>query len=61
MQDLSKLADREKVWFLMDALVDAGEALRRYDPAGDRYIRYVKEMRGEPKASEHQEIAEVRT
>ena len=48
MGDLSKLSDREKVWFLQQALVDAGLALMRKGEieAATRYIGYVREMQG---------------
>lgn len=52
MGDLSKLSDSAKIAFLMEALIDAGETLRRYDPAGSRYVEYVREMRGEVEETE---------
>lgn len=54
MISLDQMSDREKVAFLLEALEDAGETLRRYDPAGSRYIGYVREMRGE---QQHQEAS----
>ena len=54
MGDLSKLSDREKVWFLQQALIDAGLALMRKGEieAATRYIGYVREMQGAVKGKE---------
>lgn len=54
MGDLSKLSDREKVWFLQQALIDAGLALVRKGEieAATRYIGYVREMQGAVKGKE---------
>ena len=49
MGDLSTLSDSAKVAFLMEALLDAAEALRRngLEVEGARYTGYVSEMRRE--------------
>lgn len=53
MGDLSKRTDRERVWFLMDALLDAAHALNKHNPdAATRYIGYVQEVLGEMKEQE---------
>lgn len=53
MGDLSKLGGREKVWFLLDALLDAAHALNKHDPdAAARYIGYVQEVLGEMEEQE---------
>jgi hypothetical protein len=46
---LNQLNEQEKLWFLEDALLDAGATLRRkgFPEEGNRYINYVREMRGE--------------
>jgi hypothetical protein len=51
---LSKMSDREKVEFLMEALLDAAAALRFEDCVNKacRYESYVREMRGEQQTKE---------
>ncbi len=54
MGDLSKMSDSAKVAFLMEALIDVAETLRRMGyEEGARYINYVREMRGEKKEASH--------
>lgn len=54
MIPLSNLNPQEKLWFLEDALLDAGATLRRlgFLEEGARYINYVREMRGEQQNQE---------
>ena len=51
MIPLSDLTQQEKLWFLEEALLDAGATLRRIGllEEGARYINYVREMRSEQK------------
>lgn len=55
MGNLAEMSDSAKVAFLMEALIDVAETLRRMGyEEGNRYINYVREMRGEPKEVSHE-------
>lgn len=54
MGNLAEMSDSAKVAFLLEALEDAGETFRRcgFPLTGERYISYVREMRGEQQTKE---------
>lgn len=54
MGNLAEMSDSAKVAFLLEALDDAAWMLRLkgFDKEASRYIRYVREMRGEQQTKE---------
>lgn len=54
MGNLAEMSDSAKVAFLMEALDDAAWMLRLkgFDKEASRYIRYIREMRGEQQTKE---------
>lgn len=54
MGNLAEMSDSAKVAFLMEALDDAAEKLRRMgcEESAARYLGYVREMRGEQQTKE---------
>lgn len=54
MGNLAEMSDSAKVAFLLEALDDAAWMLRLkgFDKEASRYIRYIREMRGEQQTKE---------
>lgn len=51
--NLADFSTKEKLEFALSELQDCAESLRQHTPYAERYLRHVREMRGEVEEAAH--------